>query len=361
MVLSRRDLLAATAALVAAQSMPWQGREAQAAASDLRVVRFGSGFKSPVPVIINLLIGEGLGYNREEGFRLDPLWLGPNANVGLGLDKGDIQFGTQTGSFQLPLFAKGELPPIVDFYEFTYPYKWDVAVLPNSPIHDYADLKGRKIGVSGFGQSEYPVTRAILQNLGVNPDSDAKWVAVGTDTSAGTALQRGAIDALAYYDTGFGQIEGAGIELRMLPRPKDIPLIGGFFLAARRDFIAANRDLTVGFGRSAAKASEFILANPAAGAKVFLDMFPASAPRGASTAKAIETVLYQVNRRAQLFRPPYPETKMGAIRKDEIVREAEFLGLKTPDADILFTNDLIDDIHKFDVEQIRTAAKAFKV
>ena len=227
----------------------------------------GFGVKSVNPIVINILIGEGLGYNREEGFTLVPRPLGANANVQIALDKGDLEFGVGTPSFQLPLYAKGELPPIVNFYEYTYPYKWDVAVKPESPLRRYEDLKGKKIGVSDLGTTDYPVTRAVLRNLGIDPDKDVQWIAVGAGVSAGVALQRGVIDALAYFDTGFGQIEAAGIAMRMLPRPKDIPLIGGLFLSARADFLKANRKLAVGYARAVAKSSEFLLANPEAGAK----------------------------------------------------------------------------------------------
>ena len=71
-----------------------------------------------------------------------------------------------------------------------------------------------------FGTTEYPVTRNVLRSLGLDPDKDVKWTAVGNGIPAGVALERGAIDALAYYDTGFGQIEAAGMAFDMLPRPE---------------------------------------------------------------------------------------------------------------------------------------------
>src|SRR5882757_4534060 len=210
-------------------------------AQELRKVRMGFGIKSVNPIIINILISEGLGYTKEEGLAFTPAALGTNSNAQIAVDKGDTEFAVGTASFQFPLFAKGQLPPIVNFYEYTYPYKWDVAVKPDSGIQKYDDLKGRKIGVSDLGTTDYPVTRAVLQNIGVDPDKDVQWVAVGAGVTAGVALQRGVIDALAYFDTGFGQIEGAGIEMRFLPRPQNIPLIGGLFISARADFIKANR------------------------------------------------------------------------------------------------------------------------
>src|SRR5262249_25500564 len=143
--------------------------------------------------------------------------------------------------------ARGEWKTSVNFYQYTYPYKWDVVVVPGAAIKRYEDLKGKRVGVSDFGATEYPVTRNVLKTLGLDPDQDVKWVAVGNGVPAGVALQRGAIDALAYYDTGFGQIEAAGIEIAFVPRPANLPMVGGQFLMTRRDTLAANRDLVVGF------------------------------------------------------------------------------------------------------------------
>ena len=178
---------------------------------------------------------------------------------------------------------------------------------------------------------------------------------------AGVALERGAIDALAYFDTGFGQIEAAGITLAFLPRPKNIPLIGGQFLMAKNDFLKDNRALAVGFGRSVTKASEFILANPEAGAKVFLRMFPETAPTRKSEAEASKAVLTTIARRITLFRP-YPKAKkMGFILESEILTDAKFDGLDTiKDVKPLYTNELIDEINTFDVEKVRAEARSYK-
>ena len=50
---------------------------------------------------------------------------------------------------------------------------------PESGIQKYEDLKGKKIGVSDLGTTDYPVTRAVLQNIGIDPDKDVTWTAVG--------------------------------------------------------------------------------------------------------------------------------------------------------------------------------------
>ncbi|AMN45265.1 ABC transporter substrate-binding protein [Rhodoplanes sp. Z2-YC6860] len=329
-------------------------------AQELRKIRMGFGIKSVNPIIINILISEGLGYTKEEGLQFTPLALGTNSNAQIAVDKGDTEFAVGTPSFQFPLFAKGQLPPIVNFYEYTYPYKWDVAVKPDSAVQKYEDLKGKKIGVSDLGTTDYPVTRAVLQNIGVDPDKDVQWLAVGAGVTAGVALQRGVIDALAYFDTGFGQIDAAGIGMRMLPRPKNIPLIGGLFLSAKEGFLKENRKVAVGFGRAVNKASEFLLANPEAGARVFLKMYPETAPRGASEADAVKSVLLAAQRRIPLYRPPYENTKMGFIREDELLTDAKFQGLDIKNIKPLYTNEFIDEINDYDHGKIIEQAKSYK-
>ena len=186
---------------------------ASRAAEDLKTVRFGFGQKALSANRDQLLIGEELGYNKAEGFTSKPMALGTQQQrAGRG---GPRRYRRRRRrSFHVPADRRqGRMGRRENFYEYTYPYKWDIAVLPGSPIKSYQELKGNNIGVSAFGGTEYPVTRHVLRCLGIDPDKDVKWISVGNGLPAGLALQRGVIDALAYYDTGFGQIEAAGIKL----------------------------------------------------------------------------------------------------------------------------------------------------
>jgi NitT/TauT family transport system substrate-binding protein len=354
-MISRRQWLQASSAFAAALALGPRSSYAQAS----RVVKVGVGLKSINSSVINLLIGEALGYNAAEGFKVQGLALGGNANVQVATDKGDVDVGIGVPSYGLPILSRGEWGQSVWFYQYTYPYKWDIAVKPGSALKAYTDLKGKNIGVSDFGGTEYPVTRNVLKSLGIDPDKDVRWTAVGAGVPAGVALQRGSIDALAYYDTGFGLIEGAGIPIALLPRPQNLPMIGGQFLMGLRQRLSAERDLFIGFGRSTAKASHFILANPAAGAKAFLKLYPETAPRGSSEEQAVKSVLEAISRRIKLYEPPYPGAKMGSINVAEFSTEAKMNDWNIPDFSKIYTNDLIDKINDFDVEQIRAQARAY--
>ncbi|MGH7095244.1 MAG: ABC transporter substrate-binding protein, partial [Stellaceae bacterium] len=252
--LTRRSLLAATAlAPIAAR-----------ARTDLQKIRFGFAAKAISPIIINILIPERLGYYREEGLTVDAIPLGSDAAVMGSLQEKRIEFGPTIATYEIPIVARGGKLPLIDFYEFTYPFKWALAVKPDSPAKTLTDLKGKRIGVSSFGMADFPVGSEVFQLAGIDPKKDISWLAVGAGVTAGEALVRGDIDALFYFDTGFGTIEAAGIKLRYLRLPDDVPKIGGIYLAATRKLLADRRAWAVGLARGVAKASIFILTNPEA-------------------------------------------------------------------------------------------------
>jgi NitT/TauT family transport system substrate-binding protein len=72
-------------------------------------------------------------------------------------------------------------------------------------------------------------------------------------------------------------------------------------------------------------------------------------------------VLFAARRRIPLYRPPYPDTKMGFIREKEFLDDAKFMNLTIADVKPLITNELIDEINDFDRAKIVADAKAYKI
>ena len=356
MRIDRRNLMLGALAGGTALAMPAIGK-----AKDLRSVKVGIGFAAMSPGVINLFVAEPLGFAAENGIKIEGAALGTANNAMIAIDNGSIDIGVVSSSFFMPLRAKGQMSSIQLFYEYTYPYKWDIAVRPDSPIKTYAELRGKKIGVSNLGVSDYPVTRTVLNDIGIDPNKDVSWLAVGEGSTAGVALTRGDIDALGYFDSGFGTIENAGIKLRYLPRPSKVPMIGGLFLGYRKDFLAANKDLCIAYAKSVAQASEFLIANPQAGSSAFLKMFPATAPRNVTPEQAVEKTVVSIRKRIDLYAAPYPNAKMGQIFESEFETEAKMLDIKDLDYKSFYSNELIDRINDFDRAKLIAAAKAAKI
>jgi NitT/TauT family transport system substrate-binding protein len=336
----------------------------KADAEELQKLRLGFGTKVVSPMIANILIPEYLGYYRQEGLTLEFFPLGPNTVVMEQIASKRIEFATGVPTVQLPVVAKGEKLPTLNFFEFTYPFKYGLAVLPKNAVTGLADLKGKTVGVSSLGLTDYPVLKLILKRNGIDPDKDISILAVGEGVIGGQALQRGAIDALFSYDTQFGQIEAVGIPMRYVTLPKNVPNIGGFYLATRLETLREHREWAVGVGRGVAKGQVFIRENPKAAAYAFLQMFPEAAPKASTLEQQLNAIMMPITKRSPFFSSYDPNIKKwGEMSATEFKEEIDFMGLndKVADAAGLFTNELIDEINAFDQEKIREQARSFKI
>lgn len=354
---TRRSFTASVLAAAACGLAPAQAQE-------LQKLRLGFGTKIVSPMVANILIPEKLGYYRDEGLTLEFIPLGPNPVVLEQIASKRLDFATGVPTVQLPVLAKGDKLPVVNFFEFTYPFKYGLAVTPKSAVASLGDLRGKTIGVSSLGLTDYAVLKQILKRNGLDPDKDVNILAVGEGVPGGQALQRGAVDALFSYDTQFGQVEAVGIPLRYVTLPPNVPKIGGLYLNARPETLRDHRNWAVGIGRAVAKAQVFIRENPRAAAYAFLQMFPEAAPKAASLDQQIKAIMNPIEKRSPFF-SSYDEkvTKWGELSAAEFKEEIDFMGLsdKIPDPSVLFTNDLIAEINNFDAEKIRAEARAYKI
>jgi NitT/TauT family transport system substrate-binding protein len=323
----------------------------------------GQGDKALSAVVLPRLIPEYLGYYREEGLKGVIVPAGSNAAVLAGLDSGRLEFGQSTAPDQLLRLARGEKLPQVNFFEHIYPFKYNVAVKPGSPLKKLADLKGKRIGLTSFGNSTANVARRLLALIGMDPEKDVTWLVVGEGVSAGVALQRGDVDALVYDDIGFGTLEAAGIQFDYVALPDNLPKIGGTFLYTKPEMIAEHRDWAVGMARAITKGEYFTQQNPEAATCIFLKMVPEAGPPGLSLADQVKALLPSIRERAKLYSPYDASLKWGYMPADEWQDEVKFSGVegKIKDLDALYTNDLIDEINDFDWGKVADDAKNFKL
>ena len=352
--LTRRQVGAGVAGAAAAWCL-----DARADAADgLQQVRLAFSTKAITPANIDMEIPEYLGYYREEGLSVEPLALGSYGSVLSDVGLGRVEISSLVPDFQLSLVSKGTKLPIVNFFESTYPFKYAVAVKPDSPLKRFADLSGKLIGIPTADQTQN--ARALLAAAGLNPDKDVSFLATGEGMPGALALQRGNVDALFAYDTIFGTIEGAGVTLRYLPQPANLPQIGGTFLGTTPALLEQHRHWFVGVGRAIAKAHVFIQTNPTAAAYVFTQMYPEALPKGMNLRDQVKAVLIPTAKRAPLYRSSDKSvTKHGYIARRDWEDSANLLGVQVSDITALYSNDLIDEINQFDSEKIKRQAREF--
>jgi NitT/TauT family transport system substrate-binding protein len=328
----------------------------------LKTITFGLASKNISPLVAPFVLPEYLGYFKEEGLKGDIAVLGSNAATLAALEQGRIETIVGVPSFQLSLAADNKPVNLVNFFEYTYPFKWAIAVTPSSPLQSLSDLKGKRVGVHNLGTSEYKVGQILLSLAGVNPDSDVEWLAVGD--AAGHAVNNGDVDALIYFDTGFGAIEASGIPLRYLPLPENIPHVGGLYIATTKERFEAEKKDLIGYCRAIAKAMVFIDENPEAASYIYIEMFPEAAPRNKEMKDKVAAVMIPLTKRMPLFKHYDTSiTDYGFIKQEEVMEDVKFLRLEGKVADpwSRYSNDLIGEINNFDREPIRKAAREFKL
>jgi NitT/TauT family transport system substrate-binding protein len=131
------------------------------------------------------------------------------------------------------------------------------------PLADkLALMKGMKIGVTRPGALTWQLARFNLVSAGLNPDRDAKVVAVGGPPALAAALDNGAVDVI-YISMPIGEKliqEGKAQSFINNARGED-PKLANFMMEGlwtTPDYLAANRS-TVGAAVSAyKKASDFV-------------------------------------------------------------------------------------------------------
>jgi ABC-type nitrate/sulfonate/bicarbonate transport system permease component len=121
----------------------------------------------------------------------------------------------------------------------------------------------------------------------------------------------------------------------------------------------AKRDAIIRFLRVWSKAIVFAKTNPEAAVKTDYAMFPELKPRNLSDAEAVRQ---GVQAQAAVI-PDYSAPhggKWGQFPDKVLSTYADFLGIKVPDADSLYTNELIDAVNDFDAAAVVQKAKDFK-
>jgi len=176
----------------------------------LRVLKLALGlllahqgaFAQPVPLaklhvaypalsvgIMANIIAQERGYYREEG--LEPVMVQMRGAISVQAAlTGSVDFTTDIGSTieavirgpKLKVLKVGGDRPLFD-------------LIAHPSIRSFADLKGKKVGVSSFGAVSDMVTRTMLRKSGLQPEKDVAILATGAGGLRWTALKAGSIDA----------------------------------------------------------------------------------------------------------------------------------------------------------------------
>lgn len=305
-------------------------------------------------------VPQKLGWFKDEGLQVAIVGAAGGVAAAQVLQSGTAQFATTAAEVVMQMREQGGDSVVV--FNVKRRGGWAVGTLPDSPIKQLTDLKGKTIGVAALGSGVMPVLKQSLAELGFK-DTDYNVVAAGTGGQAAAAIQTKRVDALALWESMYAAMENAGLKMSYV----DLPIVeklAGFSLATTDRFLKQNPKAVAGYCRAIAKGFAFTLANLSAAVKIFYEVFPQTKPANIDEAESIRRESHVM--KAWLHNAvPRPDAKIGTsymdmwrFTRDYYVKQGMLKSPKPLEETV--TNRFVDDCNRFDRAAIEAQAKAMK-
>ncbi len=333
----------------------------------LKVVRLGNASGLIDAQITFLTVGQNpkTPFYKDEGCEMDIINLGGAAQSIQALVAGHVDTTAVSPPAFLNLYAKNPDIDMIFAYIWLRQVHWSIIVKPDSPIKEIKELKGKLIGIRNQGDTGYIGARAMVKELGMDPDKDVEWVPIGEGGPAGQAIHADRVAAMAFWDGGISRIENAGFKVRHLPNTEGSRQLFGNGYAVRKSTFNEKKELFTHFFRAMAKNTILAHANVELGVRLHWEVYPESKPKGKTDAEAMAEALHILNNRKDKWFPgPWdPDQRLGAQTETQWKAQVEFVGLedKIKDVKPMFTTAIIDDVNKFDRDAIVKLAREMKV
>ena len=157
---------------------------------------------------------------KPEGLSVLPVLFRSGPTAMQALVSGSIQFSTGFGTGTRAAMAGAPVKGIIGFNNKP---AFILYGRRESGIRSIADIKGKKIAVTGVGSTTDYAARAILTHNHIDPDKEVSILAVGSE-SVFAALQKGAVDAAILWAPGFAIAEKLGmVRLQSLADIMELP------------------------------------------------------------------------------------------------------------------------------------------
>jgi NitT/TauT family transport system substrate-binding protein len=235
----------------------------------------------------------------------------------------------------------------------------------DSPVQKIEDLKNKTIGVLSLSSGATAVAKAMLRGVGYDPEKDVKWLPIGLGPQSANALKANQVDAIAMWDWAYAILENSGFQFRHFETPGTSKLLS-LMVIANGDFLNANPGAGTKFAQGIAKGTLFTLTNPEAAVRIHWQKYPASKPTNIPEDQALREAVHVLQARLSKYKlEGRADPRFGAFTRDEWLSTQKFffdVGVinKQPDVGEYFTNDLIDDVNRFDKAAIVQKAESYR-
>ena len=308
-------------------------------------------------------VPEMLGYWKELGLDVEVKPFNGSTGATQVVISGSAEF--TMASPEALLIARQEGANIQGIYNHVREPIYTIAVVKDSPIQKLEDLKGKTIGVLSLSSGATAVAKAMLRGIGYDPEKDVKWLPIGLGPQSANALKTNQVDAIAMWDWAYAILENAGFQFRHYETPGTSKLLS-LMAIANVDFLKANPGAGMKFAQGIAKGTLFTLTNPEAAVRIHWQKYPASKPTNIPEDQAVREAVHVLQARLSKYKlEGRADPRFGAFTRDEWTSTQTFffdVGVikSKPDVGEYFTNDLIDDVNRFDKASIVKKAETYR-
>lgn len=351
------------AALVTLLALSWLALGGDAGAQT--AVRIAWCARTVTSAASPFAIATKMGWFAERGIKVELVPLPGSTDCVKAVATGQVAYGLP--SIEPVAIIRPQGVRIKNFYTAYQGNIYGIAVPADSPVQKFTDLKGKSIGVTSMASAGVIIARAIATTNGMDPDRDIRIVVAGEAAQTAALLRSGDVQALSQFDTQYALTENAGTKLRLLD--KDNEAIARFpangFIALE-ETLARDRAQAVALGQGYAKGTVFAMNNPQAAIRILWEVFPQTKATGKDEATALKDDLKTLEARARNWRlEAGGVTKWGENSEANYAAYVDFLlrnGVlkEKVAATDLITNELIDDINKFDANAVAATARDYQ-
>jgi NitT/TauT family transport system substrate-binding protein len=193
---------------------------------------------------------------QKNGIDAEVLYL-ESALVRSALLTGDIAMGGMSGTTMAAPRLQGADPILIASFLNSLQYR----LVTRPEIRTVGDLKGKRVGVAGFGLGAHRGAQIMLAKLGLNPDTDVTMLQIGGDPTRLAALLAGNIDASVFNPPLYKRAVEGGMKVLANIEEMNFPVQASALVTTDR-FIKNNYDLTRRAVRAIIEAIHLIKTNP---------------------------------------------------------------------------------------------------
>jgi NitT/TauT family transport system substrate-binding protein len=362
--LATAGLLAACGRAAGVATGPAPTPATAAASRALKKVGVILGGPTIYEAFANASVAQYLGYFRDEGLELDMI---PSAGSDQAVQEvaaGKVLVGWPSPDPVILGYQSSQNLKLKWLYTSYQGFIYDLRTVAGSPITSIKDLAGKTIGVVSLASAALWAAKAMLRENGVDP-ARVTFVAIGQGSQAASAIKAGRVDAVALWDAVYAQLANEGI--RFNP-PFQSPTLSRLFsngFVVTPQTLTGERTMLVGLCRAIAKGTVWVLNNPEQAVRIHWHLYPATKPSGMPEDQALQRSLAVLKARLPYLTLDWVSVKKWGYNAPE--RWAAYeqflygLGILQQHVDVtqIYTNDLIDDVNRFDAAAIADQAKKF--